>query len=160
MSAAKLTDPRFARIWIKGTTPTDVNSKKLCAINAKAFNQSLATGTAVVPDCDNPLNVANVVRTAISKDASITGSGYFELSMRNDLQAIMNNGAPVDVVFEIFSDPTFPTVSDPANDGWYSGKFFLETFNIVANNTESYITVDLNFTQAGPVAWTPNTTTP
>lgn len=170
MAAAILTDPRWARIWINCTsltatvgppvettghpTPAEATplgvppATKFCAINAKAFNQSLATGTAIVPDCDDPLAVAIIKRTAISKDWSITGNGYFELSMRKDLQDIMNGGASVPVVFELLDD-NIP----PANSGYYKGKAFLETFNIVANNTDSYITVDVSFAADGPATF-------
>lgn len=157
MALAILTDPRFARIWINATAPgvpaTAVGgvpkATKFCAINSKALNQSLATGTAVVPDCDDPTKVSLIKRTAQSKDWAITGTGYLELAMRNDLQNIMNNAVSVGVVFEILDDQIPPT-----NSGYYAGKAFLETWNIVANNTDSYITVDVNFTADGPLDWT------
>jgi hypothetical protein len=163
MATANLTDPRWARIWVNCTdptttpTPTPPGAKKLCAINSKAINQSLATGTAVLPDCDNPVIVSSIKRTPISKDAAITGSGYFELDMRGTLQTIMDSAISVDVCFEIMSDGS--SVGNN-NDGFYHGKFFLETFNIIANNSDSYMTVDVNFTADGPVAWTANTHTP
>jgi hypothetical protein len=157
MAAAVLTDPRFARIWINATAPgvpaTAVGgvpaASKFCAINSKAFNQSLATGTAVVPDCADPLKVSIIKRTAQSKDWSITGAGYFELAMRNDLQKIMDNGVSVGVVFEIVDD-----LIPPVNSGYYAGKAFLSTYNIVANNTDSYITVDVTFEADGEAVWT------
>lgn len=170
MSAAVLTDPRWARIWINCTSltfnagppprsvghpnsseagpPPPPYASKFCAINSKAFNQSLATGTAVVPDCDDVLAVSVIKRTAQSKDWGITGAGYFEMGMRKDLQNIMDSGASVPVVFE-FLDDAIP----PANSGYYAGKAFLETFNIIANNTDSYITVDVSFTADGPATW-------
>lgn len=158
MAAAILTDPRFAIIWVNATAPgipaTAVGgvpaATKFCAISAKAFNQSLATGTAIVPDCDDPLKVSIIKRTAVSKDWSITGAGYFELAMRNELQKIMDQGVSIGVVFEIVDDQI-----PPANSGYYSGKAFLETFNMVANTTESYMTVDVNFTADGASDWTP-----
>jgi hypothetical protein len=157
MAAAILTDPRFARIWVNATAPgvpaTAVGgvpaASKFCAINAKAFNQTLATGTAPVPDCSDVTKVSVTKRTAQSKDWSITGNGYFEMSMRNDLQKIMDNGVSVGVVFEIIDDQI-----PPVNSGYYAGKAFLETFNILANNTDSYITVDVNFTADGEATWT------
>jgi hypothetical protein len=153
MAAAVLTDPRWAVIWINATAPGlpasgSPSAKKFCAINAKAFNQSLATGTAIVPDCADPTKVSIIKRTAISKDWSITGSGYFELTMRDDCQKIMDNGVSVGVVFEINDQ------SGVFAEGYYAGKAFLETFNIVANNTESYMTVDISFTADGPATWT------
>jgi hypothetical protein len=161
MSAAVLTDPRFARIWINCTgftggiaqPPTAVGgvpaASKFCAINSKALNQSLATGTAVVPDCADVTKVSIIKRTAQSKDWAITGSGYLELSMRNDLQKIIDQAVSIPIVFEILDDQI-----PPANAGWYSGKAFMETFNIVANNTDSYMTVDVNFTADGELTWT------
>lgn len=158
MANAVLTDPRWARIWINALKPNappyvppataDPGAKKFCAINSKALNQSLATGTAVVPDCDNPVNVSIIKRTAQSKDWNITGTGYFELSMRNDLQGIMDAGTSVPVVFEIMDDAIAP-----ANAGYYKGTAFLETFNIIANNTDSYMTVDVTFSADGPITW-------
>lgn len=157
MANAILTDPRFARIWINATAPnvpaTAVGgvpkATKFCAINAKALNQSLATGTAVVPDCDDVTKVSVIKRTAQSKDWSITGNGYFELTMRNDVQKIMDDGVSVGVVFELIDDAI-----PPANSGYYAGRAFLETYNLIANNTDSYITVDVNFTADGPLTWT------
>lgn len=159
MTAAVLTDPRWARIWIKALKPNappyvppataDPGAKKFCAINSKALNQSLATGTAVVPDCDDVTKVSIIKRTAVSKDWNITGTGYFEMSMRNDLQTIMDNGVSIPIVFEIMDDAIAP-----ANAGYYAGNAFLETFNIIANNTDSYMTVDVNFSADGPITWT------
>jgi hypothetical protein len=161
MALAVLTDPRFARIWINctgivdgvGQPPTPVAgvpaATKFCAINSKALNQSLATGTAIVPDCADPLKVSVIKRTAVSKDWSITGNGYFELTMRNEIQAAMNNGVSIPIVFEIVDD-----LIPPVNSGYYAGNAFLETFNIIANNTDSYITVDVSFAADGPITWT------
>lgn len=149
MALPAVTDPRWARIWIKGTVPGTGTSKKLCAINNKAFNQSLATGTAVLPDCADPALVSVVRRTAISKDWSITGTGYLELDLRDDLQGIMDDGVSTDIIFEINDEAT-----GAVGNGYYHGKAFLETFNIVANASESYMTVDLNFTADGPATWT------
>jgi hypothetical protein len=159
MALAILTDPRFARIWINCTgfiagvpqppPPATPAPTKFCAINAKAFNQSLATGTAIVPDCADPKKVSLIKRIAVSKDWSITGSGFFELSMRQDLQVIMDSAVSIPIVFEILDDAT-----PPANAGWYAGKSYLETFNIIANNTDSFITVDVSFTADGPATWT------
>jgi hypothetical protein len=72
--------------------------------------------------------------------------------MRGDLQKIMDNGVSVPVVFELIDDAI-----PPANSGYYAGKAFLETYNIVANNTDSYITVDVSFTADGPISFTPTT---
>ena len=157
MALAVLTDPRFARIWINATAPgipaTAVGgvpaASKFCAINSKAFNQSLATGTAVVPDCADPKKVSLIKRIAISKDWSITGAGYFEMSMRSDLQAVMDSAVSIGIVFEVLDDAT-----PPANAGYYAGKAYLETFNIIANNTDSFITVDVTFAADGPAIWT------
>jgi hypothetical protein len=157
MAAAVLTDPRYARIWINATAPnvppTPVGgvpaATKFCAINSRAFNQTLATGTAIVPDCVDPVKVSIIKRTAVSKDWSITGNGYFELSMRDTLQKIMDNGVSVGVVFEIVDD-----LIPPVNSGYYAGKAFLETYNILANNTDSYITVDISFAADGAATWT------
>jgi hypothetical protein len=152
MAFANVTDPRYARIWINATAPgVPAAAKKFCAINSRAFNQSLATGTAIIPDCADVAKVSVIKRTAISKDWAITGSGYFELELRDELQAIMDNGVSVDVVFEIMNDGT---TSGAANDGYYHGRAFLETFNLVANNTDSYMTVDINFTADGVATWT------
>jgi hypothetical protein len=156
MALAALTDPRFALIWINATAPgvpaTAVGgipkATKFCAINSKAFNQSLATGTAIVPDCADPTKVSIIKRTAISKDWGITGSGYFELGMRQALQDIMDSSVSIGVVFEI-NDPTGAFA-----EGYYAGKAFLESFNLVANNTDSYMTVDVNFTADGLATWT------
>lgn len=172
MTAAILQDPRFARIWINCTGitwaagvptahPTSAEAvgppvvpaaKKFCAINSKAFNQTLATGTAVVPDCDDVTKVSIIKRTAVSKDWSITGSGYFEMAMRKDLQDIMDSGISIPIVFEVMDDGIAP-----ANAGYYAGRAFMETFNIIANNTESYLTVDVNFAADGPATWTNQT---
>jgi hypothetical protein len=157
MAAAVLTDPRFAVIWINATGPGEPATAvggvpaaaKFCAINSKALNQSLATGTAIVPDCTDVKKVSIIKRTAQSKDWSITGTGYFELTMRNDLQKIMDNGVSVGVVFEIIDD-----LIPPVNSGYYAGHAFLETFNFIANTSDSYITVDINFAADGPLSWT------
>lgn len=156
MTAAILTDPRWAIIWINATAPgipavaapPIPAASKFCAINSKAFNQSLATGTAVVPDCDDPLKVSIIKRTAVSKDWAITGSGYFELAMRSDLQAIMDSAISIGVVFEIKDE------SGVFAEGYYAGKAFLTTFNLIANNTDSYMTVDVNFEADGEAIWT------
>lgn len=156
MAAAVLTDPRWAVIWINATAPglpaTVVGgipaASKFCAINSKAFNQSLATGTAIVPDCADPTKVSVIKRTAVSKDWSITGAGYFELAMRKALQDIMDSGISVGVVFEIND------LSGTFAEGYYAGKAFLETFNLIANNTDSYMTVDVTFQADGPATWT------
>jgi hypothetical protein len=129
--------------------PPVAPATKFCAINSKALNQSLATGSAIVPDCADPVKVSVIKRTAQSKDWSITGTGYIELAMRKDLQDIIDNGVSIPVLFEILDDAIAP-----ANAGYYQGKAFMETFNIVANNAESYMTADVNFTADGALAWT------
>jgi hypothetical protein len=161
MALAILTAPQYARIWINCTgftggiaqPPTAVGgvpaASKFCAINAKALNQSLATGTAVVPDCADVTKVSVIKRTPLSKDWAITGSGYIELSMRKDLQDIADHAVSIPIVFEILDDQI-----PPVNAGWYSGKAFMETFNFVANNTDAYMTVDVNFTADGALTWT------
>lgn len=158
MAQAILTRPQYARIWINATAPNVPGAaKKLCAINAKAFNQSVTTGTALVPDCVDVTKVSFLKRTPISKDWSITGSGYMEMALRGDLQLILDNAVSVNIVFEINDPETAPVT---ATDGYYAGRAFLETFNIVANNNDSYITVDLNFTADGPAIWTSTTVAP
>jgi hypothetical protein len=156
MAVANLTDPRWAFIWVNATAPgvpaTAVGgipkATKFCAINSKAFNQTLATGTAILPDCADPTKVSVVKRTTVSKDWSITGAGYFELDMRDTLQKIMDSAVSIGVVFEINDQ------SGVFAEGYYAGKAFLETFNIVANNTDSYMTVDVSFAADGPANWT------
>lgn len=167
MVQAILTRPQYARIWINCTgflagvpqppAPATPAPQKLCAINSKAFNQSVTTGTALVPDCDDVTKVSFLKRTPISKDWSITGNGYVEMTMRAALQTILDGAVSVPIVFEINDPETAPT---PATDGYYAGRGFLETFNIIANNGDSYITVDLNFTADGPAIWTSTTTAP
>jgi hypothetical protein len=158
MAQAVLTRPQYARIWINATAPNVPGvAKKLCAINSKAFNQSVTTGTALIPDCADVTKVSFLKRTPISKDWSITGSGYMEMSLRNDLQTILDGAASVNIVFEINDPETAPATP---TDGYYAGKAFLEQFNIVANNNESYITVDLTFTADGPATWTSTTIAP
>lgn len=146
MAQAQVTDARYVRIWLGAspvaTTPAPI---KLCAMDRKAFNQTMATNTAVIPDCDDPTLVVPVKRTPISKDATITGAGFFESALRAPLQAMMDDATSDDVCFEIMAP-------DP-NPGWYTGKFFLTTFNIVGNNADGYITAEMTFEADGLWTW-------
>jgi hypothetical protein len=148
MVQAIVVDARYTRIWL-GTAPAAVGpppAVKVCAMDRKAINQALGTNTAVIPDCDNPVAVVPVKRTAISKDTTISGTGFYEPDLRAPLQAFFDAAVAGDVCFEIM---------EPTGDaGYYGGKFFLTTFNIVGNNDDGYVTCELTWEADGPAPWT------
>lgn len=145
MAQAVLTDARYVRVWL-GASPTAPGAVKLCAMDRKAFNQTLNTNDVVVPDCDDPTVVSAVKRTPISKSAEISATGYYESAHYEDLRTFFAASSAQDVCFEIMAP-------DP-NPGWWSGKFLMNQFQTIGNNPDGYITCDLGFQSDGPWTWT------
>jgi hypothetical protein len=142
MAQAGVIDARLVRVW-HGAAPGGA-SILVCALTTKGFQQTKNTNTAVIPDCDDPTVVAPVKRTPISKDATISGDGYYEPVHRGDLQAAFDDDTSESWAFEL---------PDPADGGYYSGKFFLTTLNTTADEG-NYVRASMTWEADGPVAWT------
>lgn len=145
MSQALTLDARRVRVWIGATIATP--SKLICALTTRSFNQSKQSNTFVVPDCADPTIVAPVKRSIISKDATINGNGVYEPTRRADLQTLFDAAASSPISFEL------PQGEAPSgNGGYYTGNFFLTTWNITAEEG-NLVQAELAFEADGPWSW-------
>jgi hypothetical protein len=142
MAQAITVDARLVKVW-KGV-PSGGGSTLVCALVTRAFNQTKQSNTAVIPDCADPTVVAPVKRTILSKDATITGTGYYEPDKRNVLQTDFDDEVSHNWAFEI------PAAAP--NGGYYMGKFFLNTFNITAEEG-NFVQAEMTWEADGPVSW-------
>lgn len=145
MAQALTLDARLVRIWIGATIATP--SKLICAMTTRGFNQSKQSNTFVVPDCADPTVVAPVKRAVISKDATINGNGTYEPSRRADLQTLFDASASSPISFELPAGE-----AGTGNGGYYTGKFFLNTWNITAEEG-NLVQAELGFEADGPWSW-------
>jgi hypothetical protein len=146
MAQAGVIDARLVRVW-HGAAPGGA-SILVCALTTKGFQQTKNTNTAVIPDCDDPTVVAPVKRTPISKDATISGDGYYEPVHRAAIQAMFDSSVSTLVYFEISNGE-----AAVGQAGYYSGKFFLTTFNITADEG-NYVRSAMTWEVDGAWAWT------
>jgi len=145
MAQAFTLDSRRVRIWLGATIAAP--SVLICALTTRGFNQSKQSNTFVVPDCTDPTIVAPVKRAIMSKDATINGNGSYEPNKRSQLQALFDSATSSSVSYEL------PEGDAPAvNSGYYTGKFFLTTWNITAEEG-NLVQAELAFEADGPWAW-------
>jgi hypothetical protein len=149
MAQAKVLDARMVRVWRGTPTATpDANNKIICALTTRAFNQTKQSNTAVIPDCADPTVVAPVKRTILSKDATITGTGYYEPNLRDDIQTWFDSSTSKLFSFQL---PQGESIAGDA--GWYSGNFFLTTWNITAEEG-NFVQAEMTWEADGPWSWT------
>ena len=145
MAQAFVLDARKVRIWLGATIAAP--STLLCALITKGFNQSKQSNTFVVPDCADPTIVAPVKRAMLSKDANIAGAGSYEPDKRGTIQTLFDASVSSSVSFEL------PNGEAPAvNSGYYTGKFFLTTWNITAEEG-NLVQAEMTFEADGPWSW-------
>lgn len=151
MALAEVVPGRLTRIWLgtapKTGTPNDPAAILICAFITKSFNQSKATNTQVVPDCDDPFAVGPVKRTVVSLDRQVTGTALFEHAHRDEVQAFYDLDDSAPIVFQI------PKGEDLDDGGFYSGNFFMTTLTHNANTGEM-VQWDITWDVDGDVSWT------
>lgn len=142
MAQAITVDARKVKVW-QGVAHAG-GAVAVCALITRAFNQSKQTNTFVVPDCTDPTIVAPVKRAVISKDTNISGNGAYEPNRRAALQLEFEDDGSSTWSFEI--PATAP------DGGYYTGKFFLTTYNITAEEG-NLVQSEMAWEADGPVTW-------
>ena len=140
MAQAITVDARNVKVW-KGVPP---GGTLVCALITRAFNQTKQTNTFVVPDCTDPTIVAPLKRAVISKDSAISGNGAYEPDKRGMIQTEFDDDGSSIWSFQI--PATAP------DGGYYTGKFFLTTHNITAEEG-NLVQSEMAWEADGPVAW-------
>lgn len=142
MSQANTVDGRKVRIWL-GVAHAG-GATMVCAIITRGFNQSKQSNTFVVPDCADPLVVAPVKRAIISKDTNLSGNGAYEPDKRGLLQVEFERSDSQVWSYELpYTAP---------NGGYYTGKAFMTTFNITAEEG-NLVQAEMAWEADGPWTW-------
>lgn len=148
MATANTLESHRVRIW-RGIPGAAAPAFLVCALVTRGLQQTKQTNTAVIPDCADPAAVAPVKRTVLSKDCTMSGEGYYEPDIRDDLQTAYDDKLSLPWSFEFLAGTPPLAVSV----GWYTGNWFLTTLGFAAAQGE-YVRSELAWEADGAITWT------
>lgn len=120
----------------------------VCGLTTKAFTQQVNTESSFIKDCVDREDVPHRRLTASGKQATLTGSGYYNRSQFEVLQAAF--GVTKNYRF-VMSEPG----DDPVFTGYFEGPFMLTTLPINGGDT-GFAQQELTFESDGEWTFYPN----
>lgn len=150
MATPDFVEAKMVRVFVNASAPTAANIanfKRLCAMRARAFNQTKNLQEHLLPDCADPSLASTIRRSLLSVDFGITGNAVYEPQQRPILQAAFDAKGSVPCLFVI------PAGEQRIGAGYYTGNFFLTQLNFTGSETE-LLMADLTFVGDGKATWT------
>lgn len=117
-----------------------------CGLTSKSLNLSKELGDVLVPDCDDPDEVAWVARDATSRSGSISGDGVLAAESFPTWLAAYNDADSIPVKVEVEFSTGTVTVT---------GLMHIESFEVTANLGER-VNVSISMQSDGALTITDN----